>query len=241
MTTASPAPEGTSKADVVYRQLRAEIEAGTLRPGSPLGELSVVARTGASRTPVREALRRLAADGLVELAGRQGGRVSRVSLGSVRDLYDLRLLLEPEAMRQAARAAAADGELRATLADLRGGLAAAGALDRTSPERAQRFYELADRFDWTVVAATTNEHLRRVLGELRPHTARLRNLSHGDPRRIDASVLEHLRMCDALLTGDGDGAAAACADHLRQGLAAIVDTLARDAAGGLLDDLDLPI
>ena len=241
MTTASPTPEGTSKVDAVYRQLRAEIEAGALRPGAPLGELLVVARTGASRTPVREALRRLAADGLVELAGRSGARVSRVSLGSVRDLYDLRLLLEPEAMRQAARAAATDEELRATLAALRTGLAAAGRLDSASPERGPRFYELADRFDATVVAATANEHLRRVLGELRPRTARLRNLSHGDPRRIDASVVEHLRMCDALLTGDADAAAAACADHLRQGLGAIVDTLARDAAGGLLDDLELPV
>jgi len=235
------APHVSSKADVVYRQLRAEIEAGTLRPGSPLGELWVVARTGASRTPVREALRRLAADGLVELAGRQGGRVSRVSLRSVRDLYDLRLLLEPEAMRQAARAAGTDEGLRATLTGLRAGLADTGRLDSTSPERAPRFYELADRFDWTVVAATANEHLRRTLGELRPHTARLRNLSHGDPRRIDASVPEHLRMCDAILAGDADEAAAACADHLRQSLRAIVETLARDAAGGLLDDLDLPV
>ena len=240
MTDAAGSGGRASKAELVYRQLRGEIEVGTLGPGSPLGELAVVARTGASRTPVREALQRLAADGLVELAPRQGARVSRVSLRSVRDLYDLRLVLEPEAMRQAARSAVADPDLRAALTGLRGDLTDVGRRS-AGAARSERFYELADRFDWTVVAATANEHLRRTLTELRPHTARLRNLSHGDPRRIEGSVAEHLRMCDALLDGDADEAAAACAEHLQHGMRAIVDTLARGTVGGLLDELDLPV
>ena len=214
---------GDSKAELVYRQLRTEIEAGTLTPGTPLGEVSVVARTGASRTPVREALRRLAADGLVDLAPRQGARVSGVSLRSVRDLADLRTLLEPEAMRQVARTTAADPQLRSTLTRMRAEFLR---LQRrtSSPARSAAFYELADRFDWAVVAATPNEHLRRVLADLRPHTARLRNLAHGEDR-VDASLGEHLRMCDALLAGDADGAAAACAEHLQQGLRAIIARL----------------
>lgn len=67
--TADSRAEGTeevSKADQVHRQLRTEIELGELAPGTPLSELSLVGRTGASRTPVREALRRLAAEGLVD-------------------------------------------------------------------------------------------------------------------------------------------------------------------------------
>jgi DNA-binding GntR family transcriptional regulator len=214
---------GDSKAELVYRQLRAEIEAGVLAPGTPLGELTVVARTGASRTPVREALRRLAADGLVDLVPRQGARVSRVSLRSVRDLVDLRTLLEPEAMRQVARAAAADPDLRSALTRLRAEFAR---LQRRSPSAARSavFYELADRFDRAVTGACGNEHLRRVLADLRPHTARLRNLSHADDR-VPASLGEHLRMCDALLAGDADEAAAACAEHLAQGLRTIVARL----------------
>jgi DNA-binding GntR family transcriptional regulator len=217
-----------SKAELVYQQLRGEIEAGTLTPGTPLGELTVVARTGASRTPVREALRRLAADGLVDLTPRQGARVSRVSLRSVRDLFELRTMLEPEAMRQAARATAADAQLRSSLTRLRAEFVR---LRRRSPSaaRSASFYEVADRFDWAVVAATGNEHLRRVLADLRPHTARLRNLSHGDDR-VEASLAEHLRMCDALLAGDADEAAAACAEHLRQGLQTIVARLVEGTA-----------
>jgi DNA-binding GntR family transcriptional regulator len=222
-----------SKSQLVYQQLRGEIEQGALPPGTPLGELAVVARTGASRTPVREALRRLAADGLVDLAPRQGARVSRVSLRSVRDLFELRTLLEPEAMGSVARATAADPDLRSALTRLRAELTR---LQRrtASPARTASFYEVADRFDWTVIGGCGNEHLRRVLADLRPHTTRLRNLSHADDR-VEASLGEHLRMCDALLAGDADEAAAACADHLAHGLRTIVTRLVEGTG-----DLDLP-
>ncbi len=183
--------DSSSKAALVHRQLKAEIESGELRPGAPLTELAVVERTGASRTPVREALRRLAAEGLVELVPRQGARVSRVSLQTVRDLFDFRSLLEPAAVRQATEAATADPELRREFSRLRAEFAR---IQRRSPSRARdtAFYELADRFDWLVIRATRNEHLRRTIAELRPHTARLRNLSHADPQRVDVSVAEHL-------------------------------------------------
>ena len=112
-------PDGASKADLVHRHLKEQIELGELAPGTPLSELSLVEQTGASRTPVREALRRLAAEGLVDLTPRLGARVSRVSLQSVRDLFDFRSMLEPAAIRQATEAAAADPDLRRSFAELR--------------------------------------------------------------------------------------------------------------------------
>jgi DNA-binding GntR family transcriptional regulator len=231
MTGVPPEP---SKADLVYRRLKGEIETGALLPGAPLAELGLVARTGASRTPVREALRRLAADGLVDLVPRQGARVSTVSPRSVRDLFDFRALLEPAAMRQATTAAAGDPTLRRTLTRMRADFDKLRRR-RPSPARSRAFYDLADRFDWLVIDATANEHLRRAVGELRPHTARLRNLSHTDPDRIEVSVVEHLRMVDAVLAGDADEAAAACADHLAAGVRTIFATLAAGADA----DLDL--
>jgi|SRR4051812_7726688 len=227
------APEEASKADLVHRQLREEIELGELAPGTPLSELSLVDRTGASRTPVREALRRLAAEGLVDLVPRQGARVSRVSLQSVRDLYDFRALLEPVAIRQATEATATDPALRRSFAAMRTEFAR---IEKRapSPARARDFYALADRFDWAVIEATRNEHLRRTIAELRPHTARLRNLSHVDPARVDVSVAEHLVIVDALLRGDADEAAARTADHLAGSLETIFRNLAR-APGADLD------
>ena len=227
------ARDEASKADLVHRQLREEIELGELAPGTPLSELPLVERTGASRTPVREALRRLAAEGLVDLVPRQGARVSRVSLQSVRDLFDFRALLEPAAIRQATEAAAADPALRRTFTGMRGEFARIQQR-AASQTRSRAFYELADRFDWAIIRATRNEHLRRAIAELRPHTARLRNLSHVDPQRVDVSVAEHLVICDAVLRGDADEAAARTADHLAGSLETIFRNLTQ-APGSALD------
>ncbi|WP_448618371.1 GntR family transcriptional regulator [Geodermatophilus sp. URMC 65] len=226
--------EEASKADQVHRRLREEIELGELAPGTPLSELSLVARTGASRTPVREALRRLAAEGLVDLVPRQGARVSRVSARSVRDLFEFRTLLEPAAVRQATEAAVADPQVHRAFAEMREGFARLQA-QQPSQARSRAFYHLADRFDWAVIEATRNEHLRRTIAEVRPHTARLRNLSHVDPARVDVSVAEHIVICDALLTGDADTAAAATAEHLELSLR----TIFRNLAAGPGDALDL--
>lgn len=225
---------GPSRADQVHAQLKEEIELGELGPGAPLAELSLVARTGASRTPVREALRRLAAEGLVDLVPRQGARVSRVSLQSVRDLFDFRVMLEPAAIRQATEATAADPALRRTFTAMRTEFARIQKR-ANSPARARDFYALADRFDWAVIDATRNEHLRRTIAELRPHTARLRNLSHADPSRVDVSVAEHLVICDAVLRGDADEAAARTAEHLVGSL----ETIFRNLANGPGAALDL--
>ena len=226
------ARDEASKADLVHRQLREEIELGELAPGTPLSELPLVERTGASRTPVREALRRLAAEGLVDLVPRQGARVSRVSLQSVRDLFEFRSLLEPAAIRQATEAAAADPELRRGFASMATEFAR---VVRRAPSqaRSRAFYDVADRFDWAIIGATRNEHLRRTIAELRPRTARLRNLSHVDPQRVEVSVAEHLRMCEAILAGDADAAATAIADHLAQSLRTIFRNLAQGFGGGL--------
>lgn len=223
------------KAEQVYRRLRADIESGALAPGTPLAELALVERTGASRTPVREALRRLAAEGLADLVPRQGARVSRISPRSVRDLFEFRTLLEPEAMRQVAAATADDPNLRRALTALRAEFARIRRR-RPSPDRSATFYRVADRFDRVVIEAIRNEHLRRTIADLRSHTARLRNLSHTDPARVDVSVVEHLRMCDALLAGDADEAARACAEHLAQGVRTIFRTVLHESTG---TDLDL--
>jgi DNA-binding GntR family transcriptional regulator len=221
---------GPSKADQVHAQLKEQIELGELQPGAPLSELSLVERTGASRTPVREALRRLAAEGLVDLTPRLGARVSRVSAQNVRDLFEFRQLLEPAAIRQATERAVNDPAVRQTFAGMRDSFAAIQR-ERPSQERSRRFYDLADRFDWAVIETTRNEHLRRAIADLRPHTARLRNLSHLDPKRTEVSVGEHLAICDALLAGDAAEAAARTAEHL----AGSVETIFRNLAGPAAD------
>src|SRR5579875_1078064 len=102
----------------VYVKLREEIVSGSLAAGAPLVEGAVAARYGMSRTPVREALRRLQQDGLVERADR-GMRVRTRSPEEILEIYEVRIVLEAEAARGAAE--------RATRLDL---MRIAGALDR---------------------------------------------------------------------------------------------------------------
>ena len=105
-----------SKADQVYSALREEILDGTLRPGDSLSVLKVADRFGASRTPVRDAFMRLESDGLVSLIDRQGARVSQISIRGVRDLFEMRMMLESSATRQVAEAAAVDARVRESFA-----------------------------------------------------------------------------------------------------------------------------
>lgn len=108
----------TAKSDQVYAALRDEILNGELRPGESLSVLGVADRFGASRTPVRDAFLRLGSDGLVSLIDRQGARVSPISIRGVRDLSEMRTLLEATATRQVTEAATQDDKTRGVFADL---------------------------------------------------------------------------------------------------------------------------
>jgi DNA-binding GntR family transcriptional regulator len=229
VTAAAPGKGSkASKAEAIYRQLRAEIEQGVLVPGQQLGELMLVERMGVSRTPVREALRRLAAEGLVDFAPRHGARVGRISLQSARELFQFRMLLEPAAMRLVAPLVASDEELRATFSAFERQLGKWQG-QRPSARRTREFYRFAEEFDRTVAIATPNSFLSRTILDLRPHTVRLRTLAHAVPERIEVSLVEHQAMCQALLDGNANMAAKTCREHLTQTINTIFDALLVDS------------
>ncbi|QHC71842.1 GntR family transcriptional regulator [Rathayibacter sp. VKM Ac-2801] len=201
------------KTEIVYRQIKADIESGVYQPGEQLPEVMLVERTGASRTPVREALRRLAAEQLVDIAPRKAPTVSRLSLKGARALFDYRRLLEPAALREVARRSGQDSTVSAVFLDLTERFEAINGVGY-SPDFAAAFAALATEFDDAVVATTPNEYLARAIDELRPHTARLRLIAHADVGRLAESVREHLEMCRAVISGDADRAAVACTQHL---------------------------
>ncbi|MDF3305545.1 GntR family transcriptional regulator [Rhodococcus sp. T2V] len=217
---------GESKSEQVYGQLRADILNGVLSPGQSLSALDVGSRYAASRTPVRQAFLRLEAEGLVTLIDRQGARVAPISIKSVRDLFELRILLEAAAARMVAETVARDSAARQRFEEVAEALEAISR-EKPSDDRRDRYYELTETYDQAVIAHTRNAQLARSIAELRPHTERLRNIAHSRPDRLDVSLAEHLSMCRAILSGDGAAAAAACAEHLTQTqqtiLAAVVD------------------
>ena len=225
------------KTEAVYSRLKAEIEQGFFEPGQALTEIALVAHTGASRTPVREALRRLAAEGLVNIAPRVGATVARISLRSVRELFDYRRILEPAAIRMVVEEAAANPEITAKFQSIANRFSKLDG-QAYSEEFAATYRELADVFDVTLIDCTPNYHLSRSIRDLRPHTARLRRIAHTDRERLGYAVKEHIRMCQAVVSGEADSAAEALRLHLVHVDEAIFKTLmstARESRGSVID------
>lgn len=222
-----------SKSEGVYQRLKGEIEELSLPPGTRLSELVVAERIGASRTPIREAIRRLAREGLVHHAPGEVARVAPISLRGVRTLFEFRMILEPAAARMVAADGATDpGRTEAFEAlvpefeRVRDGLGS-----RSREELAANFRALAERFDQALVAATHNGPLARAITDTRGQTKRLRRIAQTDPSRLGASLQEHLRMCRALIDGPPDAAASEVAHHLAQTLNTVIDELARGSTG----------
>lgn len=225
-----------SKIDRIYEDVRSDILSGALLPGENLSVVMLSERFGASRTPVRLALQRLEASGLLTLTDRQGARIAPISIGSVRDLFELRRLVECQAVRSVAQDAADDAGTRHAFEAIRDSLDLLEG-QQPSEERRARFYDAAQLFDHTVVDHTRNAQLARVITELRPHGARLRVISHSSSQRLEASLHEHQKMCHAIIGSDADAAAQACAEHLEQTENTILDAIltpGRNAAGSPL-------
>lgn len=224
-----------NKADQVYTVLREEIVTGQLRPGASLSVLKIAERFGASRTPVRDAFMRLEAEGLVSLIDRQGARVTPISIGGVRDLFTTRTLLECAATKYVAEAAGQDEKIDGLFADLKKQFEGVAG-KRGGAEPYSRFYELTEAYDQAIIASTRNQHLARIIADLRPHSARLRIIAHS-PARLEVSLREHVRMCEAILAHDGDAAAAACADHLAHTQQTILDAILDPNSSSVTVDL----
>lgn len=217
----------------VYDALRGEIVSWRLAPGTELAEVELAARLGVSRTPVREALGRLAAEGLA-VAGR--GRtlvVSTLDATDVTHLFELREALETQAARLAARHGA--GEPFAALARR-----FADAPRPVGPADEERYYELTAELDSAIDAAMDSPYLARALAGLRSHVARARRLSHDNPDRLAAAAREHALIAEAIADGNETLAAQATAVHLRASLGAILQALAAADATSAADD-DVPV
>lgn len=217
---------GMRASDRAYQRLRQEILDGALEPGIVLGEVEQAERLGLSRTPLREALSRLTADGLADQAPGRGTVVSSISLDDVGHLFELRLPLEVQAARLAAgrgrtqifsRLAQRFAEAQEELAGHR----AEGPGDDAEHDGAVHYYELTEELDDAIAAAVGNLYLTNALRGLRPHLVRVRRLARDEPDRLAASAQEHRAVCSAIASGDPETAGATMLLHLRHSLAYI--------------------
>jgi len=207
-------PNGRAS-DRAYEGLREEILQWRLAPGTVLGEVEQSARLGVSRTPLREALSRLLAEGLVESQSGRGLVVSSASADDVRDLFELREALETAAAALAAKRG--DPSVFASLADEFG-----GAEHLVSNQELDAYYDLVQRFDEAIDAGLANPSLVAALRGVRTHLQRIRRLAQDDPARLVRAASEHRLIAEAIRDGDADLARHATAVHLHASLNHIV-------------------
>lgn len=209
-----------SLSDRVYASLREYLRAGRIPTGQPLQEAVLGAQLGVSRTPVREALARLASDGLVVAEGRSF-TVPELAEGDIEDIYALRFLLEPEALRLVA----AGRPERKALAPLRAALEDMAAAHEAVDGAAFMDANYAYRDAWT--ALVPNKRLVRAIHLYADHVRYLRAFTL-DTAAVRALVLKGLKqLTAALAVGDGDAAAAAMRAHLENARRILLDMTGR--------------
>lgn len=216
--------EKTRASDRAYATLLDEIQSGALAPGTVLAEVEQAARLGVSRTPLREALQQLSADGLVEQQSPRVTVVTGIEAGDIRSLFEIRRALEESAARLAAERG--DAELFAGLA-AEFALAAASLRAKTGRDD---YYALIARFDQTVDDAVDNDYIAAALRTVRTHLVRVRRMARDKPERLAASVAEHRLIAEALAERDGDLAAHATHVHLRNALTSILTSLEQQSS-----------
>lgn len=213
--------------DKVYRALREEIESLSLLPGTHLRELEVAARFHVSRTPTRDALQRLAVEGLVEATPNRGVVVARVSYVEALQAYEVRTLVEPFAAAQAASTPA----VRDTFERL---------LDRLETVVAEPKDEAAllarEEFDGllhgTIARASGNQFIERIVAETRSRMRRAFRHLGGDGVFALRNE-EHRAILVAILNGDSSEASAQMLNHLEQSRAGLLDLRVADFRGAL--------
>ncbi|WP_328686583.1 GntR family transcriptional regulator [Streptomyces sp. NBC_00343] len=184
--------------------------------GAFLSEQELADRIGVSRTPIREALLMLAAEDLVELVPKRGARVAPLTGREVRELMELRGLVERYA---AERLVAAE---RVPLEELRSLLEQQRAL--TGAEEAHEFIAVDHRFHASLVAAVGNTLLDRHYDGLRSRQVRAGVVAVFNQQGRQKAVLdEHEAIVDALAAGDAQAACAAIDHHLRSTLKVLLD------------------
>jgi DNA-binding GntR family transcriptional regulator len=214
-----------SRTEAVLDAVKRAILAGELRPGQSLVETELAQLLGVSKTPVREALKTLAGAGLVTMSAYRGATVRAIDPASAAAIYDLRLLLEPEAVRRAVgRGAAEAGPVQASAAqatpaqDSWASAHAALAASDAATDQAQR--SLANReFHRALYLACGNSLLVKTLDDLRDQTALVSALSWEQAPSWQQEAAEH----QAILAAARRGAATEAAALLRAHIAGFAD------------------
>jgi DNA-binding GntR family transcriptional regulator len=214
-----PLKRGVALSEQVYQVVRGLIVSGRMRPREAVVESTIAGRLGVSRTPVREALKRLSDEGLIEVFAQSGTFIAPISRKALEEAYIIRTALEAEsAARAAGRLTKADRE---AFAD---NIAAHGrAISRKNFAEAIR---LDDTFHRMIAEVNGLHMLWRAVDVSKAQMDRGRHLAIPEPGMGAATIRQHQAILDAMQAGDAARAASAMRDHLAASLKNTLDIAA---------------
>ncbi len=200
---------GRRAADTAYEAVRRMILSGEAAPGTRLGETELAETLGLSRTPVREAIQRLGADGLVEVLPHRGARVVLWSARDLEEIFELRTLLEPYAVARAARIGL-EAPVLAELRDLCSAMEGAAAEGEVA-----LLARLNSHFHEALIDASGNSRLPGMLTSVMHAPLILGTFHRYDAETMARSMGHHREVVDAITARDPEWAASVMRSHLR--------------------------
>ena len=195
--------------DSAYDELKRAIIELRFQPGDVLRESAIGRELGISKTPVREALLKLEHDGLVELIPFRGAQVSGYDADDVREILELRAIVESECIRRLAHERDED-----MIRLLRSNVASSREAAETGDLR--QIIRLFDEFDAILMSRLKNRRAVSLIGNLQDHMMRIGQLAVRLSGRTAKSIEEHTNIVDALEAGDADAAGESNAGTYRE-------------------------
>ena len=206
-TWIAAAPRRRTLAEELRLQLADEIVRGVLAPGATLDEMDLAQRYGVSRTPVREAIRQLAASGLIEVRAHRGAVVARPSEDQLSGMFEA--MAELEALCAGLAAERKTGAERRALEAVHEEMRAL--IHVGDP---QRFHEINESFHGTIYAGAHNNYLAEITLATRVRVQPFRRAQFRTLGRLANSHVEHDRVVVAIMRGDRERASAAMRAHI---------------------------
>ncbi|QDR83286.1 GntR family transcriptional regulator [Sporomusa termitida] len=193
--------------EVVAETLREAIVNGTLKPGERLMEIQLAEELGVSRTPVREAIRKLELEGFVVMIPRRGTYVADLSIKDINEVFEIRTALDVLAAGLAVERITED-----ELEQLERLLVEIGEL--IEEDDADKIVESDSQFHDILYRASRNDRLVGIINNLREQFTRFRSISIQYPGRMQKSVEEHRRLVEAIASRDTDLAQQLAREHM---------------------------
>lgn len=216
--------------EIVFETIREAIINGHLQPGERMMEIQLAEEMGVSRTPVREAIRKLELEGFVVMIPRKGAYVAGISLKDIADVFEIRIALEG-----LAAALAAERMTESELEQMERVLVKKAKTIETND--LEGLVEADTEFHEILYRSSRNERLGQIINHLREQIQRFRATSLSDPKRMRESLEEHKKIVEALSERNIALAQAAAQEHIENAENSMLEAVRRR---GLLDNQELP-